>query len=799
MTPEERSLSVSLGPIRLLLVEDSDHDIELTLLKLEAAGLQIMPTIAHDFREASRALADEAFDVIVCDYLLLGPGGAEVLEVARQLTPGTPFIFLSGVLGDQQAIGTIRLGAVDYVLKQNLDHLPRALTRAVQEVREREKLKAVEARLLEVEARARLAIEAAEMGVWELNPRTNELIWDERCHALYGLAPRSEVVLHAVLGMCNDQDKLMLERKIADALHHGSAFSAEYRITLPNGRVRWLSSTGRSVFKDGECVRFSGVLQDISERRRATQDLVDLTETLGERVEQRTRERDRTWEVSREMLGVLYFDMSPMTFNPAWEATLGWSAEHLQGMRLWELLHPLDVDSTINETRNIAQGNVSTRFVNRMRHVDGQYRWLSWTIVPDNGLMYAAVRDITEERAAIEALASTNQQLLEQITRREQAEATLLQMQRLEVVGQLTAGVAHDFNNLLTVILASAAFADKDMAKGKLDKIPTRLRNIMQAGERGARLTAQLLSFSRKQRLEPQAIDLNMVIAGMSDLLNKAVGGHVWLESNLTDGLWTASADATQTEMVILNLAINARDAMPNGGSLRLSTHNETITALPARAEDPESGDYVVIAVTDSGTGMSPEILQRAFEPFFTTKGTGQGSGLGLAQVFGFAKQSGGGVKICTVPGEGTSVRVYLPRMAVAPAFTADPFTHAPAESPGRQYSILLVDDDDGVREATAMMLESIGHRVIQASGGAAALAHSMATVDMVLTDFAMPGMSGKDLAIALNATQPKLPVVFLTGYADAEILGLNGLQVIQKPFTEDQLRERIQSAMTTH
>jgi PAS domain S-box-containing protein len=786
-----------LAKVKLLLVEDSIYDVELTLLTLEANGLQVEPVVVHDHLSAAEALGREKFDVIVCDVLLPSSSGTEVLEVAKRIVPQTPFIFLSGMFGEQQAIETMRLGAVDYVLKQNLKVLPKAIRRAVLEVREREKRHAAESALEDVEARARIAIQAAEMGVWEVNIDTLEVIWDERCRALYELPPVGNFQMGPMIDLTHPDDRDALQEKINLALSQASAFNAEYRIVLPGNRIRWLLSNGRSTFRDGRCVQFTGVIQDISERRVATQELVQLTETLGQRVEQRTRERDRTWELSRELLAVLRFDMTPIAFNPAWESALGWSREQINSLRLWELIHPLDLDATIKETQSIASGNVSTRFVNRMRHSNGDYRWLSWTIVPENGLMYAAVRDITEERAVIEELAAANKHLQEQIKERERVEATLQQMQRLEVVGQLTAGVAHDFNNLLTVILTSATFASRDIERGKLDKIPTRLKHISEAGERGARLTAQLLSFSRRQRLQPCPVDLNTTIQDMQGLLSKALGANIWVDLSLSPGLWTASADPTQTEMIILNLAINARDAMAStAGSLKLRTHNEMVKVPAVRPEDPEPGRYVVFTISDTGCGMDEETLKKAYEPFFTTKAVGQGAGLGLAQVFGFAKQSGGGVRIETELNVGTTVSVYLPKIDGL----STPLTQAVSPARDARHmgtrTVLLVDDDPAVRDLTATMLESFGLMVLQASSGIDALSKLSPAVELLITDYAMPNMTGGELAALVSKAQPGIPIVFITGYADTDVLGLDNSTVVQKPFTEQQLQEKIWLAM---
>ena len=578
-----------LVPIKLLFIEDSPHDAELALLALERNGLAVDSTLVYDHEAAERALTNERFDLIVSDYLLPGSSGAQALEVARRLAPQTPFIFLSGMFGEEHAVEMMRLGAVDYVLKQNLPFLPKAIDRAMAEVNEREQRRRVEDTLQAVEARARLAIGAARMGMWDYVPATDTLIWDERCRALYELELDAEVDMALFLGRCHPDDRAQLRQRVHEALatDSGNEFQAEFRLPLSNGSKRWISARGQAFFDDGHCTRFLGVLHDITEQKQANEALLRLNDVLGERVEKRTRERDRNWELSRDLLAVLRFDMRPSALNPAWEQTLGWTRQQLTQGPLWELVHSDDQKDTQAHIAQVTSGNVSVRFVNRMRHASGDYHWLSWIVVPDDDLLYATVRDITHERAVVEELAATNQQLREQIAERERVEATLQQMQRLEAVGQLTAGVAHDFNNLLTVVLTSTSFLIRDLEKGNLDKARGRLQNITDAGERGAKLTGQLLAFSRRQRLVPEAVNLGETVQGMLELLKSTLGGSVLIETSTEPDLWHARVDPTQIELIILNLAINARDAMGVGGTLRLSTSNEVISCLLYTSPSP--------------------------------------------------------------------------------------------------------------------------------------------------------------------------------------------------------------------
>ena len=409
-----------------------------------------------------------------------------------------------------------------------------------------------------------------------------------------------------------------------------------------------------------------------------------------------------------------------------------------------------------------------------------------------NETLEARVEERTRE------LASANRQLLAQIEERERVESTLRQMQRLEAVGQLTSGVAHDFNNLLTVVLGNIGFIEREGSGSNDAKFRQRLSNMRSAAERGAKLTSQLLAFSRRQHLEAKPVDLNEALASMRDLLRSTLGGSIEINTVFRQGLWPALADPTQIELAVLNLVINARDAMQVGGKVTLETAN-VAAGSPEKPEEPAAGEYVMIAVTDTGSGMAREVLVKAFEPFFTTKGVGKGSGLGLSQVLGFAKQSGGGVRIDTRVGEGTSVKVFLPR---APMEGVSPI---PADLTGltRKHRkgaiILLVDDDSAVREVTASMLRELGYVVLEVGSGGAALEllDRQATIDLVVLDFAMPGMNGMELAREVNSKFPRLPILFVTGYADETALEeLSDAKLVKKPFVGDELADKVHAAL---
>jgi signal transduction histidine kinase len=440
----------------------------------------------------------------------------------------------------------------------------------------------------------------------------------------------------------------------------------------------------------------------------------------------------------------------------------------------------------------------------RLRSRDGGERWFHVEASPRKlgesfeGYVGCAV-DVTEAHAIGAALERRVEErtaaLTEQIAERERVEATLAQMQRLEAIGQLTSGVAHDFNNLLTVVLGNVAMIERTIEHAGVDeKTIRRVAHVRTAAERGAKLTAQLLAFSRRQRLEARVVSLNDVVNGMQDLLQSTLGGGIAIRTVPAPELWPALVDPTQIELIILNLAINARDAMDVGGTLTVATRN-VVRGEPERSEEPAAGEYVAVIVSDTGSGMTAEILAKAFEPFFTTKEIGKGSGLGLAQVYGFAKQSGGGVRIDSVAGEGTTVSVFLPR--ATPSSDAVPALAMQEAASGSIDGrlVLVLDDDDAVRSVTADELREAGCEIIEAADGATALAvlDSGRQVEAVVADFAMPGMNGVDFAREALQRRPDLPIVFVTGYADlAALAHVAEENVVQKPFAPGVVADRL-------
>ncbi len=526
-------------------------------------------------------------------------------------------------------------------------------------------------------------------------------------------------------------------------------------------------------------------VQDITDRRLAESLLRSRNEDLEAQVAARTAERDGIWRASSDLLCVADMEGRFTSLNPAWRATLGWSEEELRGRPFIDFVHPDDRAVTLAAAEALARGDAQTSFENRYRHRDGGHRWLSWNAVPRGGLVYSAVRDVTEAKAAAEALAAT--------------EEALRQSQKMEAVGQLTGGLAHDFNNMLAGIVGSLELMQTRMLQGRMGDIERYIGAAQGAAKRAAALTHRLLAFSRRQTLDPKPTDVNRLVEGMLDLVRRTVGPAVAVDFVGMAGVWPTLVDPSQLENALLNLCINARDAMPDGGRITVETGNRWLDERGARERDLSPGQYVSLCVSDTGTGMTPDILAKAFDPFFTTKPMGEGTGLGLSMVYGFTKQSGGQVRIYSEAGQGTMVCVYLPRHLgkAEDAEGVNDLSDAARAKVGE--TVLVVDDEPTVRMLVTEVLEDLGYAAIEAGDGASGLKvlQSDVRIDLLVTDVGLPGgLNGRQMADAAREGRPGLKVLFITGYAENAVLNhghlAHGAQVMTKPFSLEALATRI-------
>jgi len=502
-------------------------------------------------------------------------------------------------------------------------------------------------------------------------------------------------------------------------------------------------------------------------------------------LETERRRAERIWVHARDLMIVVDADGVIRSASPAWTRILGHPVENVVGQNLDRFVLADDMANTHVALDQAVSGADVTGFENRYVTASGEARWISWHTAQEEGLVYAYGRDVTEQRQAAEALAS--------------AESALRQSQKMEAVGQLTGGIAHDFNNLLTGIIGSLEMMQRKSAQGRTADVNRYAAAATTSANRAAALTQRLLAFSRRQSLDPKRVDANQLVRGMEELLRRSIGEAIELECVASGGLWPTRCDPNQLENAILNLSINARDAMPRGGRLTIETGNASIDDGYARRNSfATPGQYVTISVTDTGTGMTPETVSKAFDPFFTTKPIGQGTGLGLSMIYGFARQSGGFVNIYSEIGLGSTIRIYLPRDHGAGV--SEEISEEPAELVRSDDgdTVLVVEDEEAVRALIVDVLQELGYRTMEAVDGPSGLEilQSDAKIDLLVTDVGLPGLNGRQLADAARVSRPDLKILFVTGYAHNAAVGNGllepGMEIITKPFTIDKLASRV-------
>jgi PAS domain S-box-containing protein len=549
------------------------------------------------------------------------------------------------------------------------------------------------------------------------------------------------------------------------------------------------------LFVDGKFVCTRSSMRDVTRQWSMDRQLKQLNDELEQRVAERTRDLTRSELQFKELVsGVVDYAIYMLdveghivSWNAGAERIKGYSQAEVIGKHFSMFYTPEDREKRV------------PYHALTMATTLGKYEAEAWRVRKDGRQFWASVviGAIYNEAGAVVGFAKVTRDL----TERRAIEEQLRQSQKMEAIGQLTGGVAHDFNNLLTVIVGNleTIWRHAPPEDGKLRRA---IDQVTRGAQRAVTLTQQLLAFSRRQPLNPKPTDINRLVAGMSDLVRRTIGENIAVETVLAGGLWRAEIDAHQLESALLNLAVNARDAMPAGGKLTIETANAHLDdGYASKYPELTAGQYVAVCVTDNGTGMSADVIAHAFEPFYTTKPIGQGTGLGLSQVYGFVKQSGGHVKLYSEVGEGTTVKIYLPRMTAAGVEEVEtPFTSAPTG--GRHEVILVVEDDNDVRLFTTESLRDLGFTVREANDGPSALQQleQHPDVQLIFTDVGLPGVNGAQLVAAARALRPDIKVLFTTGYARNAIVHQGrldaGVELITKPFTRVQLASRIRDVL---
>ncbi len=654
-----------------------------------------------------------------------------------------------------------------------------------------------EAKLRESEERLRLVLDSTGLGSWEYDVAAGKTIRSLRHDEIFGYSSAvPDWGYEQFERHIPEEDRPRVLAGFRAALNEGANWDVETRMVRADGARAWLKVRATPHYgPEKKIARLLGTVADITARKQAEEDALAtaakfemFAQTMPSMVWTSLPDGRIEWFNARvpEYCGIPEDKMKPDGWTP---------------------VHPDDVQEATNQwLRALATGEPYTTEYRIRRH-DGEYRWHITRAVPIRDAEGAIIRwigtsaDIQDQKNTENALAELNATLERQVAERTAelmaAEESLRQSQKMEAVGQLTGGIAHDFNNLLTGISGSLELLEARLAQGRINELDRYIQVAQGAAKRAAALTHRLLAFSRRSTLDPKPTDINRLVLDMDELIRRTIGPSVALTVVDAGGLWTTLADRNQLENALLNLCINARDAMPDGGSLTIETGNRILDDQEARELDLAAGLYVSLTISDTGGGMTPEVIARAFDPFFTTKPLGEGTGLGLSMVYGFARQSGGAARIFSEPGQGTSVSLYLPRYLGEHEVNDTAATTRAL--PGAGEKVLVVDDEPSVRLLITETLEDLGYDWLEAEDGASALKllQSARKIDLLITDVGLPGgMNGRQLADAALVARPALNVLFITGYAETAVIGDNtlqpGMHIITKPFALETLGRRI-------
>lgn len=774
-------MSLSNESIRILFVEDVPTDAELAQREikrvLNSAIFQRVET-QEDFLTALETFQP---DLIISDYRMPHFDGLTALRLAQERTPLTPVIILTGAINEDTAVECMKAGATDYVIKEHIKRLGQAVLHAMKEKQLRQERHRAEAALRESEERYRTMVQTLPDAITITDLTGNITYLSPLTVHFYGHQTQAEVLGHNILEWVHVSQHSQALNGIQTVLAGGFIQNQEYLLLKKDGSTLFgeVSAAG---LKDGngQMIGVIILVRDISERKRAEYALRES--------EKRFR---LTFHTSPDAINItrledgLYVDV-----NEGFTRLTGFTREDVIGqsslaVNIW--VDPADRQKLV---KGLKEKGYYENLEARFQRKDGttMYGLMSARVIPLQGTPHiiSITRDITERKQAEEA--------------RLKLEEQLRQAQKMESVGRLAGGIAHDFNNLLTVIQGHSMLMRDQMPAGHPLLEP--LEAIQHASERAAALTRQLLAFSRKQILAPSRLDLNYVVTNLRKMLERLIGEDISLSAVLQPGLWSITADVGQLEQVIVNLAVNARDAMPTGGLLTIETKNIYVDGPQAAAHpDIPAGPYALLSVTDTGIGMDEHIRAHLFEPFFTTKEVGKGTGLGLATVYGIIKQSGGDISVYSEPEQGTTFKIYLPAQPTNSATGVS--VKAQPVSRGGSETILLVEDDKTVRNLVRETLQNKGYTILEAHQGGEALSLAgqyQGQLDLLLTDVVMPQMSGRQLAEWLKIIHPEIKVLFMSGYTDDAVVrhGLLAAEVefLPKPFLPSALIAKVREVL---
>jgi len=758
--------------LRVLVIDDSTDDTELLIRQLRRDGHDLSAERAETIEGLKAALDAQDWDIVLCDYNMPLFSGLDALAIVQERRPDLPFIFVSGVTGEDTAVAAMKAGAQDYITKNSLRRLGPAIARELRDAILRRQHARAETRRIAMEARYRQILSLAPDAIVTLDEALRITLFNLAAEQLFGISG-DDAIGQGLDILLPDEFVPVVRQQLVEFF--GSEVIA-MQISV-SGALRFRRSD-RSVFPAEAYVSklleegrtsFTLVIRNIADRERMIASLQHTNQTLDA-------------VVQSSPVAILGIDSSRrvIVWNRNAEAIFGIPASRVVGQPYESLLPPAAVD------------------LNQMFR-----QLLAGQTLRDAEVAYTAGSEPLDLRLSGAPLYEADGRvrgavcIIEDTTEAKAVRRQLEHAQRMETVGQMTGGMAHDFNNLLAVVIGNL-----DLLQPQMRQVPAAqdaLDLALKASLGGAALIRQLLAFSRRQALVPRPFDLGALVTATRELLGRTLGEQIDVVCRQEKDLWPALADSTQVESAIANLAINARDAMPRGGRLTLEATNVRLDERYAMANvDVAPGDYVMLSVTDTGIGIPPEQIGRVFEPFYTTKEHGKGSGLGLSMVYGFAKQSRGHVKIYSEVSHGTTIRLYLPRAADA----AMPTAAAALDESGSiriDATILVVEDNPDVRKVVCQLLADFGCDVIEAANAAAAMTvlESGRGIDLLFTDIVMPGsMAGTDLALAARSMRPEIKTLLTSGFAEASIREQPRFKdigdILSKPYRRQDLARKL-------
>jgi PAS domain S-box-containing protein len=757
-------------PLKALIVEDSEDDALLLKRELRSAGFDLLSKRVETEETMRSALETQPWDLVISDYSLPGFSARAALSTLQASGLDLPFIIVSGTVGEDVAVECMRAGAHDFFPKGSLTRLAPAVERELEHAAQRHERRQADGSIRKLS----LAVEQAKNAIFMTDPNGAINYLNPAFEEIYGYSRQEALGKTPRILKSGQYDRTFYER-FWQRLLAGESVREEFVNKRRDGQLVTVETSVSSVLdSEGRRVGFIAVQDDITRRKRAEMEMRKSAERFRSLIE---NAQDIITVIDPQ--GVFLFQ------SPASRRLLGRSPEEFVGRNAFEFVHPEDAAGVQEALRRVVESpDLPQTALFRFRHADGSWRMLEGIgrllTGEDPPQLVVNSRDVTDRRAL---------------------EDQLRLAQKMEAIGALAGGIAHDFNNVLTAIIGYGTLLASRLASDPSGS--EEIDEILRASERAAGLTRQLLAFSRRQVLEPVVLSVNDLIADFEKLLKRLIREDVELVTRLDSSVGNVRADPGQLEQVVMNLVVNGRDAMPGGGRLTIETANVDLDeAYAQRHASVRPGRYIMVAVSDTGTGMDAETQARIFEPFFTTKEKGEGTGLGLSTVYGIVKQSGGNIWVYSEPGKGTTFKVYFPRVD---EIAAEGVPHSADSLPGvGTETILLVEDELSIRALAKRVLEERGYRVLEAGSGKDALERirgEEGQIHLLLTDLVMPDMGGTELASRLEDKHPTIRVLFMSGYTDDGVVR-NGLlgpgrAFLQKPFTPTILARKVREILS--